>query len=332
MRWQSIGTGIFNPVAFSPRTGYLSLLCRGRDNDLVLRELREGAWSQPTSFGVPVAGVDGSIASIPVDWPLAVCPSGGRWPHLLARGPDGELLHLAGGEGGWQPRFDYVGAPSALAAGTLVIPMALGGPPTACGRDSERVDVFAAGQGGSLLHAIWDGQDWREFESLGAPTLGEGEQSRLYPLSGPVSCCRSGDQIAVFTGGPVGDLLMKWWDGNEWSRFESLGSPKDYNPSYPAVTIPAPLSGPPVACSWGAGRLDVFARGPHGDMLHRGWDGERWGQFESLGMPTDARDMAIPFVGTATACTWGTGRLDVFARAVDGHLYHTWWDGSWEHG
>jgi len=24
-------------------------------------------------------------------------------------------------------------------------------------------------------------------------------------------------------------------------------------------------------------------------------------------------------------------RLDVFTRAVDGNLYHAWWDGSWEH-
>ena len=125
---------------------------------------------------------------------------------------------------------------------------------------------------------------------------------------------------------------MKCWDGKQWSQFESLGSPRDHNPIYPAVTIPTPLTGHPTACSWGPGRIDVFARGSHGDILHRSWDGNHWGEFESLRTPSGEGGMALPFVGMATASSWGEGRLDVFARAIDGQLYQAWWgDGTWEH-
>jgi len=45
----------------------------------------------------------------------------------------------------------------------------------------------------------------------------------------------------------------------------------------------------------------------------------------------DAASEALASTGAITACTWGVQRLDVFTRAVDGDLYHTWWDGSWNH-
>jgi hypothetical protein len=82
--------------------------------------------------------------------------------------------------------------------------------------------------------------------------LGDSQESFPYLLSGPVSCCSAGDLIAVFMRGPVGDLLMKWWDGKQWSQFESLGSPRDYNPIYPAVTVPTPLTGHPTPRAAGA--------------------------------------------------------------------------------
>ena len=73
------------------------------------------------------------------------------------------------------------------------------------------------------------------------------------------SCWPSG--IAVFRRGARGDLLLKWWDGTRWSDYAP--SPESPDESYPAVTMPAPLTGPPAAGSWGGGtRLDVFARGP----------------------------------------------------------------------
>jgi hypothetical protein len=36
------------------------------------------------------------------------------------------------------------------------------------------------------------------------------------------------------------------------------------------------LASAPAACSWGPNRIDVFARGSRGDLLHASWDGSRW--------------------------------------------------------
>jgi len=102
---------------------------------------------------------------------------------------------------------------------------------------------------------------------------------------------------------------------------------------YPAVTVAAPLTGPPAACSWGPERIDVFARGSSGDVLHKWWDGKAWSPFVSLGMPVtaDAEPAPLPSTGAIAACSWGVDRLDVFTLAVDGNLYHACWDGSWDH-
>ena len=59
-----------------------------------------------------------------------------------------------------------------------------------------------------------------------------------------------------------------------------------------------------------------------------------WSDFESLWMPLtrDAEPQRLPFLGAVTACTWGEDRLDVFARALNGHLYHARWEGGWDRG
>jgi hypothetical protein len=130
--------------------------------------------------------------------------------------------------------------------------------------------------------------------------------------------------------GPHGDLLLKWWDGASWSDYVSLGSPQVPDPAYPAMMVAAALTGPPAACSWGPNRLDVFARGPIGDLVHRFWDGDAWSDFQSLGLPVVAEG-PVPLTGAVTACSSGVDHLDVVARAVDGRLYHAWWNGAWDH-
>src|SRR5439155_18599605 len=60
-----------------------------------------GRWSEPRSLGVPLAKVDGSDSLLPVDWPISACSTGDGRVQLLARGPDGQLLHAQLREGGW---------------------------------------------------------------------------------------------------------------------------------------------------------------------------------------------------------------------------------------
>ena len=257
---------------------------------------------------------------VPVDWQLAACGGGSDTEdadgvELVARSPDGDLLHARLGTDG-RVRFECLGAPAAAPAGRA-IPLGIVSPPAACHGAPDRLDVFAVGQAGDLLHAVRSGGEWTPFDALGAPAGAPPAEAVAASSCGP-------SRIAVFRRGSAGDLLLKWWDGAVWSGYVSLGSPQIPDPSYPAVTAPAPLTGPPAACSWNPTRLDVFARGPAGDLAHAWWNGADWSSFESLGLPA-AGGRAVPLSGAVTVCSAGAGTCDAVAGAVDGHLYHATW-------
>lgn len=332
MRWKAISPCLFCPVAVARNAGQITLLARGATGELFHREFDGGGWSGCHSLGFPVAHRDGSRVAVPVDWPLAACSGDPSRIDLFARSPEGDLLHMTEIEGVWGA-LECLGVPAVVSAGT-VIPMGLAGPPAACSWGRDRLDVFAVGLEGDLLHTSWNGEEWSEFGSLGAPPLGSAGTQPPVPLSGPVAACRCAkDRIGISLRGPRGDLILKWWDGTRWGEYASLGFPEVQDEIYPAVNMSVPLAGPPTTCSWGPERMDVFARGTGGDLLHKWWDGKNWSGFESLGMPVqaDPHPHRIPLTGPVTACTWGPNRLDVFARALDGYLYHAWWDGTWDH-
>jgi repeat uncharacterized protein DUF346 len=76
----------------------------------------------------------------------------------------------------------------------------------------------------------------------------------------------------------------------------------------------------PTAVSWGANRIDVFARGPDNALWHKSWDGNIWSGWESLGGSlASGPDVA----------SWGSGRLDVFARGTDNTLQHMSYQNGW---
>ena len=79
------------------------------------------------------------------------------------------------------------------------------------------------------------------------------------------------------------------------------------------------LTAGPDAASWGAGRLDVFARGASNDLVHASSTRGSWSPIESLGGAITA---------DPTAVSWGSNRIDVFARGQDNGLWHKWWNGS----
>ena len=320
--WSAIGAGLFCPVLVSPAPGRIVLLARTAAGELVRRERSPdgGGWSRARSLGVPTARSRGGGMDVPVDWQLAACrgataQDGADAIELVARSPDGDLLQARlGADGG--VRFECLGAPAEAPAGRA-IPVGIASPLAVCRAAPERLDVFAVGQTGDLLHAVHSGGEWEPFDSLGAPAGA--------PRAEAVAACGCGpSRIAVFRRGSGGDLVLKWWDGAAWSGYASLGSPQIPDPSYPAVTAPAPLTGPPAACSWNPTRLDVFARGPAGDLVHAWWNGADWSSFESLGLPA-AAGRTVPLTGAVTACSAGVGTCDVVAGAVDGRLYHATW-------
>ena len=320
--WMPIASGLFCPAAVSPRSGCAALFTRSATGEIFYQE-REGAqWGPRQSLGAPVAHTAGSDLAVPVGWQVAACRGESGVIELFATSPDGELLHMRGTPGDWGA-FECLGSPAQIEGS---VPAGLTSPPAVCYSESGRLAVFVRGQDGELLQTIRNGSGWGGFESLGFPTITRPGLQQPMPLIEPVAACRCGEAgTAIFLRGFQGDLLMKWGDAAGWSDYASLGAPEIADPGYPAMRVPASLSGPPAVCSWGAGRIDVFVRGPHGDILHKIWNGADWGEFESLGMPV-VDEEAIPFTGAVTACTRLVGALDVVARAVDGRLYHASWE------
>jgi len=93
------------------------------------------------------------------------------------------------------------------------------------------------------------------------------------------------------------------WEDGAWSAWTPSGG----------------LTSPAAAASWGAGRLDVFARGQDNAMWHRAWDGTAWTGWQSLGGGFSSAPVAV---------SWGPNRIDVFARGLDNALWHIGWTGS----
>ena len=75
----------------------------------------------------------------------------------------------------------------------------------------------------------------------------------------------------------------------------------------------------PNCVSWGANRIDCFARGTDRAMWHRWWNGSAWGGWESLG--------GI-ILEEPNCVSWGANRIDCFARGTDRAMWHRWWNGS----
>lgn len=82
----------------------------------------------------------------------------------------------------------------------------------------------------------------------------------------------------------------------------------------------AASSGPAVA-SWGQERLDVFFRGPSGQLMHKKYDGQWGATWQDLGgkLAEDSRPAAIGGV---------LHPLDVFVRGADNSLWYNFSDGG----
>ena len=106
-------------------------------------------------------------------------------------------------------------------------------------------------------------------------------------------------ETEVFALHEDGQVWDRYWDGESWHQWESLGGA---------------FSGHPAAAARDADRIDVFAIGTDGVLRHRWWDGKRWVEWQDV---ADA-----PREGRAVACVWSGMRLDVFVWGADGALHY----------
>jgi hypothetical protein len=139
--------------------------------------------------------------------------------------------------------------------------------------------------------------------------------------SAPAVCSWGPGRLDVFATGTNYHLWHTWWDGTGWHSWEDLGDPS------------FGIGSAPTAVSWGAGRIDVFATGGVGvsNLLHK-WFYNGWHDWENLGVPP-GKDLSgysgIFGYSAPAACSWGNGRLDIFALGSDGQLWQLWFSSGW---
>jgi hypothetical protein len=237
---------------------------------------------------------------------------------VFETGSDGHLhdKHLSGGSWGWEdqglpPTTNSVAGPVAVYQTTM-----------------DRIYVFVLGNDGQLYDKYWDGQLWSQWESQGMPPGKSGV------VTGPTAVYRSAsDRIYLFVEGGDGQLYDKYWDGQQWSQWESRGVPP---PGGPFGT----LSGLSAVYQPTLDRIFVFGVGVDLHLWDNHWDGQanNW-QWQDHGLSPSSTK------GFATLSAIYRSKLDriyLFAevggspgmRNVDGDLWDIYWDGqqwtAWE--
>ncbi|KAL8937474.1 MAG: hypothetical protein Q9216_004402 [Gyalolechia sp. 2 TL-2023] len=164
----------------------------------------------------------------------------------------------------------------------------------------DHLNVFGL-QGNNVTHKFWDGYQWNP-SGQGLELLGNGLAKP------PVAVTWGPDHLAIFGLDDHSTIKHQHFEAGNWqpdvSELGNLGGGCDGQSNVAAST-------------WGQGRLDVFCRGPDGDLLHQFWDGTSWrpslGSLESLGGSISSSPSVI---------SWGENRLDIFAINADHALVH----------
>ena len=216
----------------------------------------------------------------------------------------------------------------------------ISGGPDAASWAPGRLDVFARGTNGHLLHRWFDGGVWGPgglsggWEDLGSPETASG--SGL--TSDPAAVSTKFNRIDVFARGPNMKLWRKRWNGTSWGVWTRLGAPTVADQSGSVLEedeVPvlgssetAITSAPDAASRWipHETHLQVVARGPDGGLWRRTFSDGDWSKWHPMGGD---------IVGDPSIVSWGWDRLDYFARDTQSRLLHTWWDpyggfGTWE--
>lgn len=117
--------------------------------------------------------------------------------------------------------------------------------------------------------------------------------------SGAAAASWGTEETQIFALQSDGDLWNRYWDGDGWHPWESLGGA---------------FRGQPAASARNADRIDVFAIGTDGALRHRWWDGKEWVPWETV--------EGAPAGGWAVACSWIGDRLDVVLWGADQELWY----------
>jgi hypothetical protein len=173
-----------------------------------------------------------------------------------------------------------------------------------------RLEAFVGG--GGVWHA-WQtapGSDfWTGWQSFGEPPEPVASQLALVP--------NKDGRLELFTLDFHAAVWHSWQTtpGDDWTGWHSLGTPSD--------EVSLMLVDPPVVTRNEDGRLELFMRGNDEGLWHC-WQREAgsrpWALWSPLGSPSDQ----VKLSGPPMVARNRDGRLEVFAKASDGAIWHRW--------
>jgi hypothetical protein len=227
---------------------------------------------------------------------------------------------------------------------------------------STRVDLVGIGTDKNVYHKVWTGgwdawlpltssSDWKYSPSVAAPKADRlwvfaiGTNSHLWARYWTGSAWSAwGDRGGVFTsapdayayayttkyGTPQENLFVVGKNtSNQISLYRQGATPSEGYPYATWLQLPTPAGGGSFdsgasICSWGNGRLDVFARmASTQHLMHTSStnDGNYWTAWEDLG--------GILY-SDPDCVSWGPNRIDVVVRGGGNHIYTiAYSNGAW---
>ncbi len=178
---------------------------------------------------------------------------------------------------------------------------------------ADRLDVVARSTEGRVLHKAWipPHEEWTwlpsqiEWEDLGGPIVGS-----------PAAVSWGDGRLDIVAHGEDNQVLHKRWR-------ESQGNWSPAGTSW--HDLGGQITGSPVVCSWGSGRLDIFVQGLNHGVWHKSWDNAiaDW-------TPKDKgwHLLGQEISGTPAVVSWGQGRLDVFVHGTGHQVWYKSYDAS----
>jgi hypothetical protein len=257
------------------------------------------AWSNGWSGFAPLPAVPETVSGLGFFSPGMTSNADGRLELFVANGAlwRSEQTAWSNGWSSWQPH----GSPG----GALVLG------PVMAGRSGDgRIEVFVIDQDGRLWNT-------RQTSANGTFTGWNAFGNPGVALDDRPGLARSADgRLELFVRGTDNRLYHQWetgvgtfvWSG--WNTFDADSTPAGGLADHPVVAPSAD------------GRLELFLTGADGNIYHS-WQVQASGGWSapwvSEGSAGGGFTAAAPALGRN-----GDGRLELFAVARDGNLYHKW--------
>lgn len=255
-------------------------------------------------------------------------PMGDRWS-WAGRSTDTVSVSTAGlPRGAYQVRYLYGDGSTWLAAPAPLTVTAwsawedLGGAltsdPSTTSWGANRLDVFARGGGGQLVHKYWDGAAWSAWGDLGGAITGR-----------PAAVSWGPNRIDVVALGSDGKSVMhKWWNGSTWSVWENLGHNAAHWNSHTGCATSELKHNSPVISSYAGSRLDIVYTDNRCGLSLKSWNGASWSAWATAQPPVSLTSVAAVSSALPDKPAGPEHRIDLFGTTTTSRLVHLQWGGT----